>query len=181
MDLTKYNDNELIYLIKSNNESALEALVEKYKKFIHMKIYEYNLDNHDDCFQEGIITLYNASKVFDTNYNKSFMKYFEGVLIHKLMDLKKVQDRENEFYTYDINLDNVLLLKEDTNTFNNEVLKNSELLLSKLTCLEKIIYEDYFVNNLSIKDISIKNNMKVKNIYYTIYRIKGKIKKYMIK
>lgn len=181
MDYKKYDDNELIYLIKMNNESAWEILVEKYKKFIHMKIYEYNLDNHEDCFQEGIISLYNAARVFDNNFNKSFMKYYENILIHKLLDIKRIQERESEFYTYDMDLDNCLLLKEDSMTFNDDLLKNSELLISKLTSMEKIVYEDYYINNLSIKDISIKNNMKVKNIYYTIYRIKGKIKKYMIK
>ena len=52
---------------------------------------------------------------------------------------------------------------------------------AKLTFMEKEIYHDYFEGHLSIDAIAIKQKTDKRIIYNAIYRIKKKIKKYMVK
>ena len=180
MDLLDYNDNELIYLMKSGNESAYYFLIKKYKRFIHGRIYELHLHDHEDCFQEGIVCLYTACMSFDDSFNKSFMKYFEQILNNRLLDLKRSQERESEvMYSSRLNLDNFRAIKEESILLKRDFFVPKSFLM-KLTKREKSVFEDYFLNNVAIEDIAKKNNTNKKSIYYTIYRIKGKIKKYMV-
>ena len=90
-EYSKYNDNELIYLIRSGNEKAYAFLIKKYEKYIYRRISEMHLIEKEDVFQECILVLYIAARGFSDNYNKSFMKYFEQLLNHKLLDIKKSQ------------------------------------------------------------------------------------------
>lgn len=176
-----FNDNEIIYLIKSGNEDMFSILIKKYRRFIHGRIYEMNLNEHDDCFQEGLLVLYNAVMTFDDRFNKSFMKYFEKLLNHRLLDIKRMQERENEMmYSSYLELDNFRAVREDQVLLKRNITIDSSFLV-KLTDSERIIFEDYFLNNIPIDEIEKKHNINKKIIYYTIYRIKRKIKKYMVK
>ena len=180
-ELIDYNDNELIYLMKNRSEYAYSILLRKYRRFIHGRIYELHLNDHEDCYQEGLVILYNAALSFSEDYNKSFMKYFEQLLNNKLLDIKRSQERENEaMYSKRLNLDNFRAIRED-NTLLKRDITISLSFLSKLTEIEKKIFDDYFLNNMPIMEISKKYNLSRKSIYYTIYRIKRKIKKYMVK
>ena len=174
------NDNELIYLIKNNNEKASLILIEKYKRFIYQKMNDLYLRNKDDCFQEGLIVLYNAVRTYDEKYNKTFQKYFELLLTNRFIDIKRQQECESNYLVLmeEKELDFCSYLCEED---NNLELNIDNRFLSKLTFLEKTIFYDYFLQNMKIDEISKKQNMEKKNIYYTIYRIREKIKKYVVK
>ena len=180
-DFNKYNDNELIYLIKSGSENAYIFLIDKYNYFIHRKILEMHLKDHEDCFQEAILVLYNAAKSFNDNYNKSFMKYYEQLLNHKLLDIRKSQRKDSDLmYTSLLEFDNFHFVREDSITLKKEITIDKSF-LAKLTDAERNVFNDYYINNISIEDIAKKYNIDRTIIYHTIYRIKRKIKKYMVK
>ena len=179
-DFSAINDNELIYLIKNNNEKATLILIEKYKRFIYLKMKELYLRNKEDCYQEGLIILFNSVRTYNEKYNKSFQKYFEILLTNKFIDIKRQQERESSYLVLmeEKELEFCSYLCEDDNNLNFHI---DNRFLSKLTFLEKTIFYDYFLQNMTIDEISEKQNMEKKNIYYTIYRIREKIKKYMVK
>ena len=180
MEYSEYNDNELVYLMKNGNEKAYCILLKKYKRFIHGRIYEMHLHDHEDCFQEGIVCLYNATLSFDDSFNKSFMKYFEQILNNRLLDIKRSQERESEvIYSSRLNLDNFREVKEESLLLKRNFIVPKSF-YTKLTKKERTVFDDYFLNNIPIDDIAKKNNTNKKSIYYTIYRIRGKIKKYMV-
>lgn len=174
-----FNDNELIYLIKNNNELANTLLIKKYEKYIHSKIHELHLLNHEDCFQEGLIVLFNAVKTYDEKYNKSFNKFFEHLLNNKLIDIKRIQERESNYFVimdeYEIEYSHYICDSEPIRYFMEDTT------WAKLTFMEKEIYHDYFEGHLSIDAIAIKQKTDKRIIYNAIYRIKKKIKKYMVK
>ena len=178
--LNDINDNELIYLIKNNNERASLILIEKYRKFIYQKMKELYLRNKEDCFQEGLIILFNCVRTYNEKYNKTFQKYFELLLTNKFIDIKRQQERESSYLVLmeEKELEFCSYLCEDDNNLDFNV---DNRFLSKLTFLEKTIFYDYFLQNMTIDEIKEKQNMEKKNIYYTIYRIREKIKKYMVK
>ena len=115
-----YNDNEIIYLIKSGNEEAYNFLVEKYSRMIYSRIIQMRLTDAEDCYQEGLIALYDAINSYNIDFNKSFNKYFELVLKNRLIDIKRKNDSEYEYIIDDVLVNSIIAIKE-TNDYDRLV------------------------------------------------------------
>ena len=70
----KINDNELIYLIKENDEYSMKLLFNKYKPIVYkvcstyfIKLKKYGIE-FNDLIQEGYCALYKASCTFNFCY-----------------------------------------------------------------------------------------------------------------
>ena len=179
-EIIDFNDNELIYLIRNNNEQATNLLIKKYDKYIHLKIHDMQLKNHEDCYQEGLMVLFYCAKTYNEMFNKSFMKYFETLLNNRYIDIKRAQDKESNYLVIldEKEIDYCSILCEDEEKLDFNI---NDVFLSKLTLIEKSVFYDYYLCNRTINEIANKQKVDKKNIYYVIYRIKGKIKKYMVK
>lgn len=168
-----YNDYELLYIYKYYNcEISYNILVNKYKPFIFKTIKRFYLDKRyiSEFFQEGLVSLNKAIQSFSEIYNKTFLKYFELLLIREFINYKN--NNVNIYYlidedNYEIKDNSKDLLKEEVIGYGIE--EN----LSKLDReIDRIIYKEYFINNLSIKKISEKYHINIKKIYNTIYKLK---------
>lgn len=171
------NDNELIYYIKNGNEEAINILVSKYMLFIKGKINAYKLKDYDDCFQESIMCLFNSALYYNESFNKSFNRFFDRTLNNKLTDIRKKQIN-NYLVLMDVELiDKTYYIKEEKLRLNEDDTFLLQELENELKGFEKLVFREYYINNLSVKEIEIKYNMERKNIYNSIYRINKKIKK----
>lgn len=162
------NDYEIIYLIKfERDEYALAFMLKKYEKLIWKKIHSMYVSDDDkhDFFQESLILLNKAIHIFDESYNKSFTRFFEMILIRRLIALKKETQR--------------MILKEPTFFYQ---LASPETHIEKITHTFKdqkkqIVYDHYFENKRSVAYISQTFNLTSKQVYNIIYQIKQTIKK----
>lgn len=77
-------DNELVRMAQSGDETALEAILLRYKPLVHKKSQPYYLagGDDDDIVQEGLIGLYKAVMDFDETKFPLF-KVFAGVCIER--------------------------------------------------------------------------------------------------
>lgn len=162
------NDYEIIYMIKyDHDEYALAFMIKKYEKFIWKKIHSMYVHDEEkiDFFQESLILLNKAIQTFDESYNKTFTRYFELILIRKLIALKKETKqyilRESSFFYQ--------LESPETQT--------EKLELSFEDHNKQIVYQYYFENKRSIEYISQTLQLTKKQVYNIIYQIKQKIKK----
>ena len=183
MDITlKYNDNELLYLIRNGSEEAYNFLFEKYKFYIVSKVASFKIKNKDDAIQEGLICLVNAINKYDEKYNKTFNRYFDSMLKNRLLDLKRMESNNYSVIMDEEIIDQFSYVNESIERFNAfNVLEIKEKIKGKLVKMEKYIYDDYFINNISPKELAYRYKMSLPAIYHTIYRIKIKIKKYVVK
>lgn len=162
------NDYEIIYMIKYNNDDdAFAFMLEKYEKFIWKKIHSMYVDDEEknDFFQESMILLNKAIRTFDESYNKTFTRYFELILIRKLVSLKKETQqyvlREPSFFYQ--------LASPET---------QRETIRLKFKDEKKhMVYQYYFENKRSIEYISQTLQLTKKQVYNIIYQIKQNIKK----
>lgn len=176
-----YNDNELLYLIKNNNEEAYLFLIKKYRGLIFKMIRKYAIDE-DDGYQEGLICLYNAINKYDSKYNKSFNKYFEQLLTNRFIDLKHEQQIDYRVIIDSELVDNYVVLNEGVRTLNEMNIEDIYYKVKdNLKGMETFIFIEYYMNKKSPKEISSSNNLSLSSIYHIIYRIKRKIKKYVVK
>lgn len=171
--MIKYNDNELLYLAQENDDLAKEVLIDKYKALILSNISKLNLgqDEKDEFFQEGLISLVSAIDTYDEKYYFSFNGYFQLILKRKFIDLLKAKNKKNRI-VYLENLDEYIV---DTNRYSDkQMLKEDELKLSEL---ETEIYLLRFINEFKPKEIAIKLNLNIKQVYDAIDRIRKKARK----
>ncbi|MGM9971478.1 MAG: sigma-70 family RNA polymerase sigma factor [Anaeroplasmataceae bacterium] len=166
----KYNDYELIYMIKENDDTALNLMYEKYTPYIYKIIREMNIFPRfvDDFLQEGYICLYNAIKTYDMNYNKTFFKYFEIILKRRYYRLYSVYKR------IDIPIEDLdLSLEENVKEYNYDIYRMYDIGLSLIKDdLEKNIYIGLYQEGLSYIEISQKYNIDIKKIYNTVQKFK---------
>lgn len=162
------NDYEIIYLIKyDHDEHALAFMLKKYERLIWKKIHHMYVGEEDkiDFFQESLILLHKAVQTFDESFNKSFTRYFELILVRKLIALRK----ETKQY----------VLKESSFFYQ---LESPATQTEKLTIVfddknKQIVYQHYFENKRSIAYISQTFHLSKKQVYNIIYQIKKSIQK----
>ncbi len=169
-----HNDLELLYLIKEGNQDALDIMFNKYKHFINKKIRDFNINgkSKDDFYQEGLIALYEAIKKYDENYNKTFFKFFELLLVRKFSSLLSREQRQYEIvekYKDRVQLEEQTVVREETTPYVVDSIVN------EFSNLERNIYKYYFLENKSTDYISEKLDVPKKSIYNAVARIKHKL------
>ena len=168
-----YNDYELLYLIKENNDKALEIMMEKYKPLIWRVILNLAIDPiyHDDYFQEGLMCLYRSINIFDDRYNKTFTRFFELVWQRRALTLKNSDKLLYEYVdSYDSFSVDCFVLEEMEQEYKISLEYN------RLKDIDKDIYSMYFAENYSIDYIDKKLQIGKKKIYNSIEKIKKTFK-----
>jgi RNA polymerase sporulation-specific sigma factor len=160
------NDYELVYLIHSEHDDiSIQYMYEKYKRFIWKHIHLLNISQreHDDFHQEGLCMLQKAVETFNPSKNKTFTRYFELILKRHFYQLKrKIPDYE---------------LYEHTNFCKDLTYIEEPMdLPSFQSHLEQLIFDAYFLEEKSVKQISTDYGYHPKQIYNTIFRIREKYK-----
>lgn len=171
------NDYELLYYIEEGIEVALKMMFDKYEYLINAKIKRINLEiDHDEFFLEGYTMLYKAINTYNPDFGKSFMRYFEFILDNKYKNMIKE-------FGYKTKLFNQLtyLEKMEVDENINFIYDCKEIYNKMNDGFEKIVYENIYLNNRSINEVSRLLNCDVKKIYNVLYSIKNKIKEYGIK
>lgn len=81
MNYKKYNDYELIYMVRENDDISKNVLFDKYLPVIknmannyYTKLKGYNCD-YDDFFQEAMIAFNTALHTYDERKNSMFYSY----------------------------------------------------------------------------------------------------------
>ena len=185
------NDEELIYMIRENDEEAWKIMMEKYEPLLkylakkNKKTYGAKTSiDYEDLLQEMRITLYKTIKIYKTDknnrfypylstslkntcndyYKRRYKRYQKELLVSDISKYELCEDQDpllSTYYDYYI----TELLKEFNNQLNAE---DSAIFLLKLSSMK---YQDI----AKILDINTK---KVDN---SIFKTKQKLKKYLKK
>ena len=93
---SKLNDEEIIKLIKSGDNSALDYIMEKYKDVVNIKVSKYFIvgAEKEDIMQEGVIGLYKAIKSFDAEKENSFKTFANLCIERQLITAIKTSNRQ---------------------------------------------------------------------------------------
>lgn len=166
------NDNELLYLIREGNETALEVMYQKYVPLMENKLNKFNIENEsrDDFFQESRLMLYKAIRLYNPNSAKTFNKYFDLILTNQMITILR-KNKKNKDIVYLVDEE----VEDKRNRYVEEALDEIDYSKLKLSGLEKEIYKLYFLRNHKVSYISEELNITRKTIYNTIQRIKTKL------
>mgnify|MGYP001004224281 CR=1 FL=1 len=174
MRFRDYNDFEILDLIKSGNEEAFHFMVEKYKYLIAKKISLFQLKDHfDDCFQESLLVLYRSVMKFEDRFGKTFTKYFENNLENHLISTLRKQSRQGKF----LNEYGVFYVQESIPGADSYcgLHQTMDELVSLLSNREQRVYDLWIKQGKTVRDCAEILQMKEKQVYNAMDRIRKKL------
>lgn len=174
LELFKYNDYELIYLASEDFDKAFEILVKKYSYLIYSRLKKYNVPKTywDDYYQEGLISLFNAIKTFDTTYSTSFTTYFDIIWKRRVLTLLKKDLKNYNLESLDDNQMDLLLEENKINNYSFDIKEND----FDFSSLESKVYELSYINNLKNSDIANLLNVSTRTVSNAKQRIIKKMR-----
>ena len=188
------SDEDLIDVIKSGDNYALNYLIDKYKEIVNMKVSKYFMigAEREDIVQEGLIGLYKAIKDFNKEKQNSFKTFANLCIERQLITAIKTSNRQkhmplNSYLSlntsaYEEDNDSELIEVFETNTIEDpldtitkkEYFKSVETAIDKnLSKFEKQVLERYLLGE-SYVSIATRLDAPVKSIDNAIQRIRKK-------
>lgn len=96
MDYRNYNDNELIYMVRENDEDSVDLLSRKYAPIIFRLSNEYyrkytgSIYEFDDFYIEALSAFHKALNTYDSNMNVLFYTYVNVCIKRALTSFGRV-------------------------------------------------------------------------------------------
>ncbi|MGI6579325.1 MAG: sigma-70 family RNA polymerase sigma factor [Saccharofermentanales bacterium] len=196
----KLTDQELISLIRNNNEQATEALLKRYKNMVAGKTRRLFLQGGDqeDLIQEGMIGLYQAIFSFDVTHNIPFKNYASAVVDSRLYDAIRTAARKkhqplNESlsldYSYDDSSDGEPIslfevLSDEAALTPESLLLNKEIKINLENFLKNYLskYEDQvaslYLQGKTYREIADKLKVSTKSVDGALQRVRRKLSEY---
>jgi RNA polymerase sporulation-specific sigma factor len=94
--LTELSDTDLVALFQAGDTSALDTLINRYRRFARAKGRGYFLvgGDHDDVEQEALIGLYKAARDFRPEHQSSFRAFAELCITRQIITAIKTATRQ---------------------------------------------------------------------------------------
>ncbi|MCU7557384.1 hypothetical protein ROU88_11485 [Macrococcus capreoli] len=177
--------------IQNGNVDAFESLVARLRNGIAVHIRRLTFKDHDALYQESLITLYQAVRVYDPLKSDDFERFYFYHLKYALLDyvrgIQKERKRpivsiETSMYEDELTLDAYI---QDINALDPRVESEFIDLQSRMTPialqLSPIEYRvlEYLKEQMPIKAMAAIENESLKTIHNTIARLKVKVKTFV--
>ena len=151
------SDNQLIDLINSGDEKALEFIMDKYFDIVNIKASKFFATGveKDDIIQEGMIGLYKATKSFDSSKQNSFKTFANLCIERQLISAIKSSNRQkhmplNSYLSLNISAYN----NDDENSGNSEIIDVLDTNVAE-DPLDTITKKEYFSDVESVIEDSL--------------------------
>jgi len=187
-------DEDLIPIIKSGNQHALNFLINRYKELVNIKVSKYFIigAEKEDIVQEGMIGLYKAIKNFENNKENSFKTFANLCIERQLITAIKTSNRQKHMPLNSYLSLNTSAYEEENDTslidvFNSHTIEDPLDTITKkeyyervedaidksLSTFEKQVLKRYLQGE-SYVSIAEKLDAPVKSIDNAIQRIRKK-------
>ena len=178
MNKKKFNDYELIYLVRRHSEEALEFLFKKYEVLIDIKLHAFHVSQtqYNDFKQECFLSLDKAIRNFSEEFNKSFYRYVELIIDRKIMNLLRSEGYYLSHFVLAEDFD--MYPSKDDLEKNVSYVNMIEMIKKvKFIGIKEAIINEVFFNGMPIEEFSLKHDVDKKDVYNHIYLLRNKLKK----
>ncbi len=195
-ELPLHNDQELVELVRSGHDFALDFLMNKYKVLVERKAKSYYLigASKDDVIQEGMIGLFKAIRDYNPHREASFYSFADLCVTRQMISAVKASTRQKHMplNTY-VSLNKPIYEEDSDKTDLLEVMPSSKIvdpeevfigeenlhiiedeLQKRLSKMENEILELY-VDGINYVEIAQMTNRPIKSIDNALQRIKKKV------
>lgn len=191
-DTSSYSDLKLIEMFKNGNDSAFDALTNRYLKLISSITSKYNIAGLEleDLTQEGLLGLLSAVNSYKTDAGTSFKTYAGLCINRRIVSLLKRSggnrnkplndyislyddDVEQSAPDDEVNPENLVISREGVDYLNRHI-------SDCLSKTEKCVLDLYLAGE-SYTQISDKLSVSVKSVDNALQRIRKKLKTHISK
>ncbi|MCE4957904.1 hypothetical protein [Macrococcoides caseolyticum] len=182
---------QIVHEIQNGNLDAFESLVARLRNGIEVHIRRLTFKDHEALYQESLITLYQAVRVYDPVKSDDFQRFYFYHLKYALLDyvrgIQKERRRpiisfESSLYEDELSLDEYI---QDMNASNPRIESELYDLKKRMTPialqLSPIEYRvlEYLKEQMPPKAMAAIENESLKTIHNTIARLKSKVKTFI--
>lgn len=189
--MNRIEDIDLISRIKDGDTDSLDLLIRRYMGLVRSMVRKTFIvgGEEEDLYQEGLMAIINAVKLYDSSKNRSFSSFVTTCIKSRIIDAIRTASRDKH---KPLNEASSLSQTKETDLISNasyqfidpvdnylerEWMDNFHKKLNDLlTQQQKDILELYF-KGYSYSEISKKVNLPIKKIDNTLLAIKNKIRK----
>ena len=188
MSYKNYNDYELIYMVRENDEWSYNILFQKYLPIIRKIAFDYYKGyssygyDIDDFIQEGYLGFQQALKSYDENKNILFYTFVSLCIQRKIISFcKKISnDKKNISNKNTVDLDEVSIV--DNKLLIDEYFSKRDF----IKCIWDVIYTFPFeytcvfelrMNQFQYLEIEKLLGVSVRRAEFMVHRIQKKIRK----
>ncbi len=193
MDYKKYNDYELIYMIRENDEESNRILLNKYKPIIITianKYFKNNTNNaydFDDYYQEALLSFYNALEKYDSKKDALFYTFVTICIERGLKSFStRISSIKKNIYKDYIAIDDISYMLEDKekdieyiNRFRE--IENIYKSIIYSAPLESGAILELKYNGFSYREISILLEIPISSLEFKIRKYKRLLKQKLSK
>lgn len=177
MNYKKYNDYELIYNVRENDDSSYDILFNKYipiiKKMAYNYYSSYKYYGHEleDFQQEAYISFYNATMNFDERKNSGFYSFVILCMNRALLTFcRKIScEKKNISSIYLVSIDDVSVALGDSNIekyyADNDIKDFFDNIRLELEFEDSCIIELRY-NGFTYKEISILLDLPLRKVQF---------------
>lgn len=187
MIMKEFKDEELLPLIRQNNEEALETLMKKYSPLIGRIASSYYgvTYDHQDFLQEGKMALFKAIETFDETRGASFYSYAMTCVRNAITTVYRKQKRAADLERL-MEEPNIEGVKESYEAYQTS--KKIDIFLNKKMILEKVLADKtilsdfekqclkYYLLDNNYKEIAAILGISPKKVDNALIRCKNKLK-----
>lgn len=200
---SQYNDYELVYMVQEENENAYQILYDKYQPLLRQIVsrfystYRYFGIEYEDLYQEANLALTKAIRAYQVSSNTLFYTFACITIRSKLKNLIKVSTSQKCLFHQ-----NMLSLYDAINGTDKDVLLidtiiDPDSLDPALELEKKNLAHQLFQFSLSLTvvqgqifelktagfrniDIAALLGMSLKDVSNYMYRIRRKLKRFLV-
>lgn len=186
MDYKKYNDYELIYMIRENDDTSKSILFKKYYPILvsianeYYHKYKHFAYDYDDFLQEAYIAFFNSLVSFNENKNVLLYSYIVLCVRRKMMTFCKKISKGCKIFSYDDYDEINDIIDTRSNVYSHitdfESLKKLKNIILNLSFNDSAIVE-LRINGFSYKEISLLLEIPISTIEYKFRNFRQKYKK----
>lgn len=190
-EMNKIEDSYLIQKIKNGDTDCLDLLVRKYTGLVRSMVRKSFLvgGEEEDLFQEGLMAIINAVKLYDQTKNRSFSSFVTTCIKSRIIDTIRTATRFkhkplNDASSFSITNETEIMsstpyhIIDPLDTYLEKEWRDNfhKNLKDMLTKQQTEILELYF-KGYSYREIAEKTALPLKKIDNTLLAIKNKIRK----
>lgn len=175
---TKLTEEELIYLLKIKDTSALEYLYDYYSKALYNIIYQIvqNDEVSEDVLQETFIKIWNAFDMFDTSKGRLYT-WFSNIARNLAIDKIRSKEFRNQSQNQDIE-NHVNVIDNRINNSMNPDVMGLKTLVEKLRPEYKQLVELIYFNGFTHAEVAEHLNIPLGTVKTRIRAAIIELRKY---
>jgi len=175
--LSERTDEEIARLVQSGDINLFGKLIERYEEKIkrYGKKFLAGSEDIEDIVQDVFIKAYENIQSFDTK--RKFSSWLYRIAHNEFVNaLKKHKKRPLSFFELDIILPHLSAEEINQKIDNQEILKNLDAYLDKLSLKYREPIILYYIEELSYKEIADVLHIPISTVGIRLKRAKEKIK-----